>query len=494
MKMKSAKILLLLILSFGFFFGFTHKTLAFSSGENFGYQLNYWKAIDSSEMNLQSFVNETFKGIGGSIVNLAIGCQICDSKGKPRNFGFLGDASGIISATYTALPSSSEYIADIGQRLNLITPTYAQNNGTGFDRLDPFLNAWKAFRNISYALLAIIMVFIGFAIMFRVKLSPQASVTLQTAVPQIIIVLVLITFSYAIVGFLVDIMFVLSNLILTIFSGLYPKFYADLFNKFVSFPTTDNLALVIIMLKAGLYALLLPMLLMGFVGIPIGAIGAGMTGGIGVIAGFVPVLLFAIVLLIALIRILIMLVKSFVNVVLSLIFAPFILLAGAIPGMSTVGSWIRNIISNLLIFPVVLTLVSLASFLTWTAVGSLAEIFVNFITGVKQATDLQTAISVWAAATNKTNEVFTMFFIAPGILLMAPKAGEIIQSFISKKPFAYGTAIGEAMGPITGPAKQGWGIAKDAGQTYIKNATYGNWGKRTPARQPESEHEPGGIN
>jgi hypothetical protein len=35
------------------------------------------------------------------------------------------------------------------------------------------------------------------------------------------------------------------------------------------------------------------------------------------------------------------------------------------------------------------------------------------------------------------------------LFTLIPKATEIIQGFISGKPYAYGSAIGEAMGPIT---------------------------------------------
>lgn len=435
--MKSAKIIIFTLL-FTLLFGFsTHKTFAFSSGEYFSYMLNYWKAIDSPEMNLQSFVNETFKGLGGSIVNFVAGCPTCTSKSS-SNFGLLGDISNTVPFFYTSLPSSSDYFTDIGQRLNLISPVYAQNQGLGFAALNSFLPAWKIFRNISYSFIVIISIFIGFAIMFRVKLSPQASVTIQSAVPKIIIALILITFSYAIVGFLVDIMFVVSNLILALFTNYLPY-------KPDGFPITDNWDLIVAMLKMGLNALIFPFLIMALI-TGTGAIFAGTgIGGLVLLGGLAGIVIFAIVLLIAFIRILFMLAKSYVNVVLSLIFAPIILLAGAIPSMNTVGSWFQGIISNLLIFPVVLTLTCVAGLIAKTGAGALFSPLAQFLNDHSWPDLVKEVGPFFANGQNAPVDGFLLLFIAPGILLLTPKAGDIVQSFISKKPFAYGTAMGESL-------------------------------------------------
>src|SRR5258708_14361646 len=55
-------------------------------------------------------------------------------------------------------------------------------------------------------------------IMFRVKISPQVVVSVQSALPKIAIALVLVTFSYAIAGFLIDIMYVFVGLFSLVFS------------------------------------------------------------------------------------------------------------------------------------------------------------------------------------------------------------------------------------------------------------------------------------
>lgn len=60
-----------------------------------------------------------------------------------------------------------------------------------------------------YVFSTIIFLIIGIMIILRVKVSPQAVITIQSAVPQIITTLILVTFSYAIAGLVID----LANII-----------------------------------------------------------------------------------------------------------------------------------------------------------------------------------------------------------------------------------------------------------------------------------------
>ena len=50
--------------------------------------------------------------------------------------------------------------------------------------------------------------------MFRQRISPQAVMTIQAALPKVIIALIMVTFSYAIAGFMIDISYVLFLVIL----------------------------------------------------------------------------------------------------------------------------------------------------------------------------------------------------------------------------------------------------------------------------------------
>src|SRR5260221_8978048 len=132
-----------------------------------------------------------------------------------KGAGVLGMSGGAIPAlagiTNTLLnirPSSGVgYIKDTASRLHIIPQAYAQT-GTGFTTLQPIQVLWGVVRDISYALMVVVIIIMAFMIMFRVKISPQVTVSVQSALPKIAIALVLITFSYAIAGFLVDLAYV----------------------------------------------------------------------------------------------------------------------------------------------------------------------------------------------------------------------------------------------------------------------------------------------
>ncbi len=63
---------------------------------------------------------------------------------------------------------------------------------------------WGQSRNIAYLFFVIAMITIGFMIMFRNKIGGQMMVTVGNSIPQLIICLVLVTFSFAIAGIMLD--------------------------------------------------------------------------------------------------------------------------------------------------------------------------------------------------------------------------------------------------------------------------------------------------
>jgi len=163
------------------------------------YQFQFEQAVfhHRQEMNLQSFVYEVLKAVMGSITTITGGCVTCEPE-EENSFGMIGTISTLIAGIYAVPPASGiAYLADIGEKLDLIKPTYAQETGTGFGKLTVYLPIWRAFRNIAYVFFVLIFVFMGFAIMFRVKINPQTVITIQSALPKIVLALLLVTFSYA---------------------------------------------------------------------------------------------------------------------------------------------------------------------------------------------------------------------------------------------------------------------------------------------------------
>ena len=120
---------------------------------------------------------------------------------------FAYGADSALAYLYAHPPASTyAFVKDMGQSLGFI-PKSAYAQGVGFSGLTQLLPMWKAFRNIAYLLLAIFMIVIGFLVMFRKKIDPKTVVTVQNALPNIVVTLLLITFSYAIVGVLIDFMY-----------------------------------------------------------------------------------------------------------------------------------------------------------------------------------------------------------------------------------------------------------------------------------------------
>jgi hypothetical protein len=236
-------------------------------------------------------------------------------------------------------------------------------------------------------------------------------------------------------------MYVVVNLIYFTFKtadlGLWP-FIQDLLPAQVM---TEDLQLFSAMVVVGLPAVIIPIATLFVVGGLASLIPA--VGGITFTIDIVIIIILAVAFAWALLKILWILLKAYITVVLSLIFSPFILLVGAMPGSNVVSSWFRNLIANLAIFPVVFVMVFLAGYLSLMAAG---EPFRGWIEGTLSFSSL---VGAFTSPATQIGNIIVMIFVSAGILLMTPKAGELIQSFIQKRPFDYGTALGQATGLTT---------------------------------------------
>ncbi|PJE67685.1 hypothetical protein COU95_01090, partial [Candidatus Shapirobacteria bacterium CG10_big_fil_rev_8_21_14_0_10_40_9] len=335
----------------------------------------------TQEMNLESFVFANLNNLVNSLIGKIFGCISC-REGKPlfgeRPDGAVGSLAFLIAAPYSYQPASGiDYLAYLEKKINPAQPAYAQ--GIGFEEMRPLMDIWKIFRDISYVFFVIAFVFIGFAIMFRVKISPQAVITIQSAIPRIVICLILVTFSYAIVGFLMDIVWIINNILLNIFG----KLFYDLGDVFqpgkgiltIGGPTTSagwlffrmfgiTLLPTVLAFLTFMLTVLIITIILAAVSIPAG----GVAGWVAVGISGVIILLYAIILLIALLRTFWVLIKTYANIILALIFAPFVILMGVMPGSNAIGSWFRNLIANLAVLPTVLVMVLVSSYLicaTW---------------------------------------------------------------------------------------------------------------------------------
>ncbi len=133
---------------------------------------------------------------------------------------FFGFITNLVSFTYTNPPASGVYWAYSSlQNAGFVPKTYAAE-GVGFAAIRPFMNIWKVFRDISYMLLVLVLIAVGFMIMFRMKLNPQTVISVENALPKIVIALLLITFSFPIAGFMIDLMYITIGIIAVFFSNV----------------------------------------------------------------------------------------------------------------------------------------------------------------------------------------------------------------------------------------------------------------------------------
>jgi hypothetical protein len=129
---------------------------------------------------------------------------------KNFNASIFGMLSKGIAFPYQQPPASGVYwVTATLENAGFIPKSYAAE-GVGFAAIKPLMGLWKSFRDVSYLLAVIFLIAVGFMIMFRMKINPQTVISVENTLPKIITVLLLVTFSFPIAGFMVDLMYVLT--------------------------------------------------------------------------------------------------------------------------------------------------------------------------------------------------------------------------------------------------------------------------------------------
>lgn len=414
-----------------------------------------------------SVLSDTVNGLTTMIVG-SISCppgQTCRLPG-----GAIGGINSLITALYTNPPASSvEYFADLGRNLGIIKPVYAQT-GIGFQGLSPILPLWKAFRNIAYLFFTIIFVIMGFAIMFRTKIDPQTVISIQNAIPRAVVALILVTFSYAIAGLLIDLIYIGIALVITIFSttGFLPepaKVQAALLGSnplALVFGILGGAGGAVNLIKATLNEFIVVSTITGVIGLIAAAANVG-----GLIAGILApavilVLFVAVVLLWAALKTFYILLMAYISIILSVIFGPLQIMLNAIPGQNSFGGWLRNLFANIAVFPAVAAMFILGRILTGSVGVHIGE-------------------SGWTPPMlGVANPDSVRILIGLGILLMTPKVGEMVKDALKIKPSPYKIDLGPAGWAgraAAGGAEKGfgeWVVKKGPGEvgkigTVLKN-------------------------
>src|SRR5579885_1886793 len=156
--------------------------------------------------------------------------------------GLLGDITTMTAVLYTPTISSGSYFQYLSDNFGIVKKAEAQTTGTctggvgigyGICSLQPILTIWVASRNIAYFLFVFAFMLIGLGIMLRLHIDPRTVMTVQNQIPRIIICILLITFSYAIAGLMIDAMWVVTYVVINQIAAVDP-------NITVNFATTNT--------------------------------------------------------------------------------------------------------------------------------------------------------------------------------------------------------------------------------------------------------------
>ncbi|MCS6956488.1 MAG: hypothetical protein NZM02_01415 [Patescibacteria group bacterium] len=156
--------------------------------------------------------------------------QLCDNNNlDEQNYknSFFGKFNTLFESLYLNQPASFSFWASNSlNKAGFIPNVFALDNsrqattGIGFQSLKSFYILWENFRNLSFLIITLVLVTIGFMIMFRTKINPQTVISIENALPKIIISMILITFSYPIAGLMIDLMYVSLPIVAGLFKNI----------------------------------------------------------------------------------------------------------------------------------------------------------------------------------------------------------------------------------------------------------------------------------
>ncbi len=258
--------------------------------------------------------------------------------------GMIGAVDGIVTTLaynppYINVPEhlAQEWIPNYAPTTSVYAGGYEQLRDSGITGM------WSRVRDIAYLFFIIVFIVAGFMVMFRHKIGGQAMVTLYNTLPNIIVGLVLVTFSFAIVGFIIDFGAMLIGIVdgfLEVEERIDPTSPFNISNVYAGL-IFDG---VITDLVGEMIADLVNMLDM--------LLGRTLTG--------FWELLFSIIIIYVGIKIFFTLIKAYLAILFDTIAGPIVLAIATIPGKQAVmKDWFYRIIKNVLVFVLVFFLLHL---------------------------------------------------------------------------------------------------------------------------------------
>ena len=270
--------------------------------------------------------------------------------------------------------------------------------------LELVLSLWETSRDLAYGIISVIMLVIGIMIITRKRISPQAVVTVQTALPRVIISILLITFSYPIGATLISLVFPLMIMVFRLYLGIFLDNLTGFENGLMDL---DALVTVINILISGI---------------------AGGQGLLGVALGWFLFMATVGLTLFAMIKIMLIQLKMLVAIVV----APLQFAVAAVPGNENlIADWFKKMIAKVVSIPAMFVLIGIAWYLIiapFTDVNIFASImFKPSLLGVT----VVPAISFIRAANSRVLTLVMLPLMTIAVLMMAVKAPKQVEEFIT---------------------------------------------------------------
>src|SRR3989338_2153406 len=388
-----------------------------------------------------------------------------EENGQPLSDGAIKSPGKMMAFLYKNKPASTpQYLAYVLNHSGIAKSAYAQGSGWDFltkneltggnlvdkNGISPILRLWEIARNTTYVFFIVIFVAIGFMIMFRSKLNPQTAVSVQMALPGIIVSLILVTFSFAISGFIIDFVFLGHNLLSFIYFGgcsltspLSSVVSGDYLNAVKSLdvfsalfgtadPTNPSWADVSGFSQLGSF-------LTGVAD----TLGRAASGNTVTLVSTILPLIFAFTLLGTGLKIFFALITKYVTLILSTIFSPFVFLFSAFPGKNTgIGNFLKTMLSSALAFPATAFMFYLSAYFVSSAFPEL-----NGLPPLNKAGVLTPGSMGSISFGGRILEPL----IGLGILMATTQVPAAIDQMLEVKPGITGAAtpdIGSALGKI----------------------------------------------
>jgi hypothetical protein len=444
-------------------------------------QTNYLNTNPDVPQNLHTYTQSVFINIAAATSCILTGTDPLNPRGKCLGIdtktnkigyveggqGLVGITTGLLAFTFYIPVSTHDYGSMLASSFGIVKPAHAQ--GVGFKGLEPTLRLWEAFRNITYMFFVVAFVIVGLGIMFRIKIDPRTVMTLQNQIPKIIIALILVTFSYAIAGFMIDLMYVSLYLIVSVFrdtgvdtgsifgsnplsaagglggmSGIaasVAKSFGAIISSFLDGTLGEAITGVMGLLLGLGAGAALGGPIGGFIGLIIGGFAGATLGNelLGFIGGLIAYIVVVIALLVALIRLWFILIKSYIYILISVVLAPFYIAAGLIPGLAGFGGWIRSLLSNLVVFPATAAMLLLGK---------------SFIDGFSRAEPGSMPFVPPYVGSFLDPELLASI-IGLAIILMLPEVANMAKAALKAPETKYTSAVGAGVGMGAGIASGG---------------------------------------